>query len=305
MKPAFRAVPVHVQVPATSANLGPGFDCLGLALGLYDDVVGRITDEGLAVDVAGEGADTALARDESHLVVRAMRSAFELLGGQPPGLQLSCANRVPHGRGLGSSAAAIVGGVRLARSLVVGGDERLPDEAAFALAARLEGHPDNVAACWYGGLTIAWTEVDTARAVRLDPAPAVAPVVLVPPFESSTAHARGVLPERVSHADAAFSAGRVALLVAALTGAAPADVLVAATEDRLHQHYRGTTAPHTEALVARLRAAGLAAVVSGAGPSVLVLARDQVEVERVASITPEGWQCRPVPIDQRGARIVQ
>lgn len=302
MKPAFRAGPVHVQVPATSANLGPGFDCLGLAVSLYDDVVGRVVDDGLSVDVAGEGAQ--VPRDESHLVVRAMRATFAALGGQPRGLELACANRIPHGRGLGSSAAAIVSGVVLARSLVVGGEQLLPDPAAFALAARLEGHPDNVAACWYGGLTVAWSEQGTACAVRLHTTATVVPVVLVPPFESSTAHARGVLPDTVSHADAAFSAGRAALLVAVLCGAAPVDALLAATEDRLHQGYRAEATRHTAEVVARLRAAGLPAVVSGAGPSVLVLARDEVEVERVAAAAPEGWHCWPAPVDDRGARIV-
>ena len=152
-----------------------------------------------------------------------MRATFDRLGGQPPGLELSCANRIPHGRGLGSSAAAIVAGVLLARALSVGGDERLPDETAFALAAELEGHPDNIAACFFGGLTIAWTELGTARAVRTDVRAAVRPVALVPPFESSTAAARGLLPATVPHADAAFAAARSALLVAVLAGTAGTD----------------------------------------------------------------------------------
>lgn len=302
MKPAFRAGPVHVRAPATSANLGPGYDCFGLALGLYDDVVGRVADDGLSVDIAGEGA--ALPRDDSHLVVRAMRATFAALGGQPRGLELSCANHIPHGRGLGSSAAAIVSGVSLARALVAGGDQALPDPDAFALAARLEGHPDNVAACWHGGLTLAWAQDGVARSVRIDPAGAVRPVVLVPPFESSTASARGVLPATVPHADAAASAGRAALLVAVLSGAAPDDLLLAATEDRLHQAYRAPAGPQTAALVERLRADGLPAVVSGAGPSVLVLTRDEVEAERVAACTPHGWHCRRTTIDRDGARLV-
>ncbi|HEV7203821.1 MAG TPA: homoserine kinase [Jatrophihabitans sp.] len=305
MRAAFRAGPVHVRVPATSANLGPGFDCLGLALGLHDDVVARATDGGLDIDVAGEGE--ALARDEGHLVVRAMRATFDKLGGQPYGLQLSCANRIPHGRGLGSSAAAIVAGVVLARGLVVGGEHRLPDADAFALAARLEGHPDNVAACFYGGLTIAWTQDRRARAVRAEVSDALRPVVLVPPFESSTATARGALPRTVPHADATHAAARSALLVAALTGAldgAGADTLLAATEDRLHQPYRAANAPATTELIAGLRDRGLAAVVSGAGPTVLVLARDEVEVEIVTAATPAGWRCDPLAVDVSGARIV-
>src|ERR1700760_4149221 len=147
-KPVFRAGPVHVRTPATSANLGPGFDALGLALDLFDDVVAAVTDDGLSVDVAGEGE--ALARDENHLVVRAMRATFDRLGGQPRGLELSCANRIPHGRGLGSSAAAIVAGVLLARALVLGGAQALSLADVLGLASRLEGHPDNVAACLLG-----------------------------------------------------------------------------------------------------------------------------------------------------------
>lgn len=305
MRPAFRAGPVHVRVPATSANLGPGFDCLGLALGLHDDVVARVTDEGLSIDVAGEGE--ALARDENHLVVRAMRAAFDKLGGQPYGLQLSCANRIPHGRGLGSSAAAIVAGVVLARGLVVGGEQRLPDPDALALAARLEGHPDNVAACLYGGLTIAWTQERRARAVRVEVDDSVRPVVLVPPFESSTAAARGALPTTVAHADATHAAARTALLVASLTGAlsgSDADTLLAATEDRLHQPYRAAAAPATTELVVGLRDRGLAAVVSGAGPTVLVLARDEVEVELATAVAPADWRCHAVTVDRPGARII-
>ncbi len=303
MRPAFRAGPVHVRVPATSANLGPGFDCFGLALNLHDDLVARVVDSGLSIDIAGEGE--ALPRDESHLVVRAMRDTFTRLGGQPRGIELSCANRIPHGRGLGSSAAAIVAGVVLARALIVGGEAALPDPAAFALAAAIEGHPDNVAAALHGGLTIAWTQDHQARAVRAaDPAPTIRPVAVVPPFESSTDTARGLLPATVPHIDAVFTAARSALLVTALTGTAQ-DALFAATEDRLHQPYRAAGAPATADLVARLRAAGLPAVVSGAGPTVLVLARDEVEVEKTAAEVPPGWTCHHLTIDPVGATVVR
>jgi homoserine kinase len=301
MAPAYRGAPRQVRVPATCANLGPGYDALGLALAWHDEVVARVTDSGLRVDVAGEGGD--LARGETHLVVRAMRAAFDRLGGQPHGLELSCTNRIPHGRGLGSSAAAIVAGVLLARALVVGGGEQLPDAAAFALAAELEGHPDNVAACFHGGLTVAWTENGQARAVRAPTPQLVLPVVLVPPFRSETTAARSLLPATVPHSDAAFAAGRSALLVAVLAGGAvDASDLLAATEDRLHQPYRAESMPATAELVDRLRGEGLAAVVSGAGPTVLVLARDDVEVQRVRSATPAGWHCSAVRLDDEGAR---
>ena len=167
--PAFRAAAVRVRVPATSANLGPGFDAFGLALGLYDDVVVRVADAGLHVDIAGEGADT-LPRDEKHLVVRSLRTAFDLLGGQPRGLEVVCANRIPHGRGLGSSSAAICAGIIAARAVTIGGPARLDDTALLELATEIEGHPDNVAACLLGGFTLAWTEGGAARAIRMEPA---------------------------------------------------------------------------------------------------------------------------------------
>ncbi len=160
---------VRVRVPATSANLGPGFDSLGLALSLYDVVEAWIDPTGLSIEVTGEGAGTADA-GESHLVIRAMRETFKILDGQPPGLALRCVNRIPHGRGLGSSAAAIVSGVLAARALTDDGAARLPDDAVLRLAAGFEGHPDNVAACLLGGLTVAWTGPDGPRAVRLSTA---------------------------------------------------------------------------------------------------------------------------------------
>jgi homoserine kinase len=297
-KIAFRGGAAHVRVPATSANLGPGYDALGLALGIYDDVVARISDEGLSIDVAGEGED--VARDENHLVIRSMRATFDRLGGQPRGLELSCANRIPHGRGLGSSAAAIAAGVLLARALVLGGEELLPDEGVLALASELEGHPDNVAAALLGSLTIAWTEKAGARALRCDVDARVRPVVFIPPFQSSTHEARGLLPKSIAHGKAAIAAGRSALLVAALT-AAP-DVLLPATHDTLHQSYRAPAMPESAALVAKLRKKGHAAVVSGAGPTVLVLANGEDEVEVVGTFVPDGWQVLTPQIDTTGGR---
>lgn len=300
--PAFRAGAVHVRVPATSANLGPGFDALGLALDRHDDVLARVGEDGLIIDVAGEGADE-VPRDGTHLVARAMQFVFERLGGQPRGLELVCANRIPHGRGLGSSAAAVVAGVLLARALVVGGEEAVPDAEVLALAAELEGHPDNVAACLLGGLTVAWTDDGRAQAVRLDCDPAISPVVLIPPFVASTEHARGLLPDQVAHDDATFNASRSALLIAALTGHPQA--LLAATEDRLHQPYRATAMPQSAELVADLRAGGLPAVISGAGPTVLVLARDQIEAKSVIARAPADWDAEVISVDPAGARIVR
>lgn len=300
MPVAFRAAPARIRVPATSANLGPGFDALGLALDLVDDLEARCTGAGLVVDVTGAGE--ALPRDERHLVVRAMRAAFDRLGGQPAGLQLSCTNRIPHGRGLGSSAAAIVAGVLLARALVVEGARALPDAAALSLAAEIEGHPDNVAAAFLGGFTVAWADEDgAARAVRLHCDDRVRPVVLIPPYEASTERARGLLPAAVPHADAAANAGAVALLVAALTGAP--EHLLAATRDRLHQHYRVPAMPEAAGLMSDLRTRGLPAVISGAGPTVLVLARDAGEVEHALAAAPPGWRAEQLAVHVDGATV--
>jgi len=284
---SFLAGPVTVQAPASSANLGPGYDSFGLALARYDRVTGTVTEAGLRVTAEGSGTGE-LPTDETHLVVRAARAAFDRLGGQPAGLRIDCRNRIPHGRGLGSSAAAIVSGILLARALTADGPALLDDAGVLALATELEGHPDNVAACLLGGATVAWTEAGVGRAARFSPS-GVLPVLLVPEQRSATAAARAVLPGTVPHADAAFNAGRAGLLVLALTGRP--DLLFTATEDRLHQRYRAAGIPETARLVEQLRAAGLPAMVSGAGPSVLVLAADQAQAAQVAGLAPAGWEC--------------
>jgi homoserine kinase len=299
--PAFRAAATRVRVPATSANLGPGFDAFGLALGLYDDVVVRVADSGLHVDIAGEGADT-LARDERHLVVRSMRAAFDRLGGQPRGLEVVCANRIPHGRGLGSSSAAIVAGITAARSVTVGGPELLDDAAVLALASEIEGHPDNVAACILGGFTIAWTESgDEARAITLAPSPDIVPLVFVPSNPVLTEVARGLLPATVPHADAAANVGRAALLVEAVTHRP--DLLLPATEDRLHQDYRTPAMPESAVLVAVLRSQGVAAVISGAGPTVLALTDEATAEKALAEAGPE-WAAHRLALDLEGACVL-
>ncbi|MET9877234.1 homoserine kinase [Actinacidiphila glaucinigra] len=298
--PAFRAAAVRVRVPATSANLGPGFDAFGLALGLYDDVVVRVADSGLHVDIAGEGADS-LSRDENHLVVRSLRTAFDLLGGQPRGLEVVCANRIPHGRGLGSSSAAICAGIMAARAVTIGGQDKLDDAALLELANEIEGHPDNVAACLLGGFTLAWTEGGAAHAVRMDPAESVVPVVFVPGRPLLTETARGLLPRTVPHVDAAVNAGRAALLVEALTRRP--DLLLPATEDRLHQEYRAPAMPESTALVNRLRAEGVPAVISGAGPTVLALA-DEETADKVSRLAGEGWAANRLALDAAGASVL-
>jgi homoserine kinase len=294
--------PVTVTVPATSANLGPGFDALGLALDHRDRVTAEVVEgAGLEITVRGMG-EGAVPLDEKHLVHRSMLAAFDAMGAPVPGLRLDCVNVVPHARGLGSSSAAIVAGVSVARGLVVGGSRLLDDDAVFALAAELEGHPDNVAPACFGGFTVAWREGDRFRAAVLPVDPRVAVVALVPPDGVQTSVARGLLPDEVSHRDAAANAGRSALLVAAL-GSRP-DLLLAATEDRLHQDYREPAMPASLALVRALRSDGLAAVVSGAGPTVLVLT-DASRRAEVAGRAPQGWQALALAVDRDGVREIR
>lgn len=260
---------VRVTVPATSANLGPGFDALGLALDLQDRYELRVTtDSEVSVVSHGAGAD-CLPSDGTHLVARSVRAGLAAAGHGDQGFELNCHNRIPQGRGMGSSAAAIVGGLALAGALT----GRLDRQELVRMATDIEGHPDNVAAAALGRLTISWCESDGAAATCLSVDRRVAPVLFVPESTSPTATARAALPLTVPHADAAFNAGRAALLVAALTRTP--ELLFAATEDRLHQEQRRDTYPDAMALVDRLRAAGWAAVVSGAGPAVLVLTTSQ------------------------------
>jgi homoserine kinase len=295
-----------VLVPATSGNLGSGFDCLGVALSLYDRISARVGGDGVRVSVSGEGADE-LPNDERHLIATTMLRTFDLLGVQPDGLELKCDNHIPQARGLGSSSGAIVAGVLLARHLVEGGTTLLDEPAVIRLAAEIEGHPDQVAPCLLGGFTITWTEGaledSGARAVRLEDAKGVVPVIYVPVQRGYTAAARAVLPTDVPLTDAVFNAARTAMLVRALTGTP--ELLFDATEDRLHQNYRAAGMPDTARLVATLREHGIAAVVSGAGPSVLALVPDdQRLVSEAHSHCPDGWWANLLTVEADGARIL-
>lgn len=302
------AGPVRIQVPASSANLGPGFDALGVALALHDVVTVEVTEPvtdpvrpGVLIECTGEGADD-VPRDASHLVHRALVRGFEAMGVPLPGVRMSCFNAVPHGRGLGSSSAAIVAGLAAARALVDGGSRRMTDDHLFGLAAEMEGHPDNVAPAVHGGFTIAYGDGDGPggfHAVRLDVDPAIAFVVFIPEVALETRVARGLLPAQVPHCDAARNAGRAALLVAAMTG--HPDQLMAATEDRLHQHYRAEAMPESARLIETLRTAGFPAVVSGAGPSVLALVGHEA-VPDVLDYGPSGWRAVEVDVDRYGVQ---
>ncbi len=293
-----------VRVPATSANLGPGFDSLGLALGIHDVVRLRVAPAGIEVTVRGEGAGE-VPLTEQHLVARAVRAGLEHAGVAQPGLRLSCHNRVPHGRGLGSSAAAVVAGLIAARG-VLADPELLDDATVLALATEFEGHPDNAAAALFGGCTISWSAAGgRPRAERVDVRADLDPVVCVPAGELSTHTARAMLPAVVPHADAAFNAGRAALLVQALSRRT--DLLFEATEDRLHQAQRAPAMPDTAELVARVRALGGAAVVSGAGPSVLVLGAGEGTMSLVTSALADSqgelWTVLQPGVDTVGAML--
>jgi homoserine kinase len=284
---------VRVTVPGSTANLGSGFDALGMALGVHDELEFEVVPAGLVVQVSGEGASD-VPTDEGHLVVRAFRAACDLVGADVPGLRLTCRNTIPHSRGLGSSAAAVVAGVAAGYALA----GRELDTSALQLAAEFEGHADNAAASMFGGVVIAWTQGDHYHAVRVDPDRRVTPIVLVPEVESSTKTTRGLLPSKVPHEDAAFAVGRSALAVHALT-AEPA-LLLDALDDRLHEPYREPAWPATTRLVRALREAGVAAAVSGAGPTVLAL---PVDGDLPPGVDLTGFAARRVPVDLGGVRV--
>ena len=262
---------VSVKVPATTANLGPGFDTLGLALSLYDELEVTVRAEpGVHVTVQGIG-EGEVPTDERNLVVKAIRHTFDHFALPFPDLEIVAHNSIPHSRGLGSSGAAIVSGIMAAKGLLDGIVE-IDSTLLLELATQMEGHPDNVAPALFGGLTIAWVSEDGPKHKKLIAHRGVSAVVFVPEAAMSTALARSLQPASVPHEDAIFNVSRSALLVAALVQSP--ELLLAATEDRLHQSYRASAMRETDDLIRMLRTHGLAAVVSGAGPSVLVLGSD-------------------------------
>ena len=296
---------VEVVVPGSSANLGPGFDAVGLALGVHDVVQVRAVDpaEGVCVQVSGEGAGR-VGTGEDSLLVRSVRAALHRAGAEQPGLRVESRNGVPHGRGVGSSAAAVVAGVVAASSLL---EQPLAPQDVLDVSCALEGHPDNAAASLLGGLTLGWHEAgqdgspDRWRAVRVEPHPDLCVLLCLPDAELSTARARAMLPLQVPHADAAHTAGRAALLVEAVTRSP--ELLLAATDDRLHQAQRAAAMPDSWRLLTALRAAGHAAVVSGAGPSVVVLCGDAAASEAAARVADAvgGWRPLRPGITRTGA----
>ena len=294
---------VHVKVPATSANLGPGFDTLGMALSFYDELeVEAVAGNDVFVEVIGEG-EGEVPTGAENLVVKSIAYTFERFGQKLPGLRLKAHNQIPHGRGMGSSGAAVVSGIMAAKGLLDGIVD-MTERDLLELATELEGHPDNVAPALFGGLTIAWEDESGPHHKKLFVHRGVSPLELVPSHKMSTALARSLQPDSVPHDDAVFNVSRSALLIAALTQSP--ELLLSATEDRLHQDYRAAAMPETDALIRLMRANGHAAVVSGAGPSVLVLASDPAERIEAAKLAAEHypqWRALLLAVDFKGATV--
>lgn len=260
-------------VAASSANLGPGFDSLGLALSLYDEIIVETTDSGLVIEVEGQGAGQ-VPLNADHLVVRAIERGLAAAGLHASGLNVQCRNAIPHSRGLGSSAAAVVGGLAVVNGFAAQADStELTIDELVQLSSEFEGHPDNAAAAVLGGAVVSWTAdgSDPARydAAHLQLHPDIRLFPAIPETRSSTAATRGLLPEQVSHTDARFNLARSAMLVVALTQRP--DLLLEATGDRLHQTQRAPAMPASAEYLALLRRCGVAAVLSGAGPAVIAL----------------------------------
>jgi homoserine kinase len=282
-------------VAASTANLGPGFDSIGLALSLYDEIALETTESGLAVDVEGEGAGQ-LRLDADHLVVRAVKAGLRAAGVHTPGLLVRCRNAIPHSRGLGSSAAAVVGGLAAVNGLLAQTDSTpIPESELIQLSSEFEGHPDNAAAAVLGGAVVSW--IDRSRdspryaAVPLRLHPDIHLFPAVPQERSSTAETRFLLPAQVSHADARFNVSRAALLVVALTERP--DLLMAATEDVLHQPQRAPAMPASAEYLRLLRRCGVPAVLSGAGPAVIALSTDpELPSEVIEYGTDNGFAVR-------------
>jgi homoserine kinase len=294
---------VSVTIPASTANLGPGFDCLGLALGLRNTVELFETKQGLEIDVEGEG-EARVATDTTNLTYRAAEAVFAKVGRRPEGLRLHAVNSIPVGSGLGSSSAAIVGGIAAANALV---DGRLTREELLRIATDIEGHPDNVGAAIFGGLTLT-SASEGELLVKALPVPPMKVVIALPDYTLSTAQARAALPLQVPLKDAVFNIGRALFTVQALASG-DFELLRWAMNDRLHQPYRKRLIPGFDAVATEARKAGAVAVaLSGAGPSLVAFAPDkhwEIAAAMKAAFEANGLPCRTfvLPVDRQGVQV--
>lgn len=300
------AAAVRVRVPATVANLGPGFDALGVAVRMHLEIEIEPRRESIEVMVEGEGAEE-LPQDDTNLVIRSMNAFFDHVSRRPPGYAVRVKNPIPIGAGLGSSAAAVVGGLFAARAIT---GRTVPQADMVQLATSLEGHSDNVMAALLGGLVICYRvgEAQELRYLRLDPSERLVPIIAVPRQGFPTAEARRALPPDVSFSDAQFTASRAALLVAAITTGAGADTLADAMDDRLHEPHRMKLMPETAAVHMEIRDAGLPVALSGAGPSLLIVvprpeaATRAEQVRRICRARNAGWRVFVSEWEPLGAR---
>lgn len=300
------AAAVRVRVPATVANLGPGFDALGAAVRMHLEVEIEPRRDSIEVMVEGEGAEE-LPQDDTNLVIRSMNAFFDHVSRRPPGFAVRVKNPIPIGAGLGSSAAAVVGGLFAARAIT---GRTVPQAEMVQLATSLEGHPDNVMAALLGGLVICYRvgEGQELRYLRLEPSDRLVPIIAVPRQGFPTAEARRALPTDVSFSDAQFTASRAALLVAAITTGAGADTLADAMDDRLHEPHRMKLMPETAAVHMEIRDAGLPVALSGAGPSLLIVvprpeaATRAEQVRRICRARNAGWRVFVSEWEPLGAR---
>lgn len=298
---------VQVRVPASTANLGPGFDALGMALGLYNEIEVELAGTGLALTVEGEGAEKLQALGERNLVARSVISTLRQLGVHSDGVRVRMVNRIPLSRGLGSSSAAAMGGV--AAAVAIAGVVLSPEEM-LDLALPFEGHPDNITPALLGALTVSTVVEGKVRCVKLPVPEGLLAIAVIPEFHLPTAKARKVLPHTVPRADAVFNVGRVALFLGAMQ-AGRLDLLREASQDRLHQPYRAPLVPGMEeVLVEGQRAGALACFLSGAGPTLLALTTGDGQAigERMVAC----WKTRAnvtaraegLAIDREGLRVL-
>lgn len=295
---------VKVRIPATVANLGPGFDALGVAIQMHLEVEIEPRRDSIEIMVEGEGAET-LPEDETNLVIKAMNQFFDFVGRRPPGYSVRVKNPIPLASGLGSSAAAVVGGLFAARAVT---GRNVAQTEMIRLAVEMEGHPDNIMPALLGGLVVCYGDgKDGSRYLRLEPSERLVPMIAVPKKGFSTQKARQALPTDVAFADAQFTASRAALLVGAMTTGAGADVLAEAMNDRLHEPHRLKLMSETAAVHKELRKAGLAVALAGAGPSLLVIApRPEAatraeQVRRVCRERDSGWRVFVSEWESQGA----